>query len=79
MASLVLGPILRYVSETEATVWVETSAPCEVEVLGAILGQFDRDEEAERQRPADAAPDEAPGTLEGYTLLDPVAKVQAVK
>jgi hypothetical protein len=31
---LVLGPLLRYVGETEATVWVETSAPCEVEVLG---------------------------------------------
>jgi hypothetical protein len=34
MASLVLGPLLRYVGETEATVWVETDAPCEVEVLG---------------------------------------------
>jgi PhoD-like phosphatase len=31
---LILGPLLRYVSETEATVWVETSEPCEVEVLG---------------------------------------------
>jgi hypothetical protein len=31
---LVLGPLLRYVGETEATVWVETSAPCEVEILG---------------------------------------------
>jgi PhoD-like phosphatase len=31
---LVLGPLLRYVSETEATVWVETDAPCEVEILG---------------------------------------------
>jgi hypothetical protein len=26
--------LLRYVSETEATVWVETSGPCEVEILG---------------------------------------------
>jgi PhoD-like phosphatase len=34
MPDLILGPLLRYVSETEATVWVETSAPCEVEVLG---------------------------------------------
>jgi hypothetical protein len=34
MADLVLGPLLRYASETEATVWVETDAPCEVEVLG---------------------------------------------
>jgi len=34
MADLVLGPVLRYVGETEATIWVETGAPCEVEVLG---------------------------------------------
>lgn len=31
---LVLGPLLRYVGPTEATIWVETDAPCEVEVLG---------------------------------------------
>jgi len=34
MPDLLLGPLLRYVSETEATVWVETSERCEVEVLG---------------------------------------------
>ena len=34
MTELILGPMLRYVSQTEATVWVETDAPCEVEVLG---------------------------------------------
>lgn len=34
MTDLVLGPLLRYASETEATVWVETDGPCEVEVLG---------------------------------------------
>jgi PhoD-like phosphatase len=34
MPDLLLGPLLRYVSETEATVWVETSEACEVEVLG---------------------------------------------
>ena len=34
MGDLLLGPLLRYVSETEATVWVETSEACEVEVLG---------------------------------------------
>jgi hypothetical protein len=33
-AELVLGPLLRYVGETEATVWIEADAPCEVEVLG---------------------------------------------
>src|SRR5918992_1751902 len=35
MPSLVLGPLLRYVGETEAVIWVETDAECEVEVLGA--------------------------------------------
>ncbi len=34
MPDLLLGPLLRYVSETEATIWVETSDACEVEVLG---------------------------------------------
>jgi hypothetical protein len=34
MTELVLGPILRYVGTHDATVWVETDAPCEVEVLG---------------------------------------------
>ncbi|MBS1891054.1 MAG: alkaline phosphatase D family protein [Actinobacteria bacterium] len=40
MADLVLGPMLRYVSETEATVWVETDEPCEVAVLGAVEPTF---------------------------------------
>ena len=34
MGGLILGPMLRYVSDTEATIWVETDAPCEVEILG---------------------------------------------
>jgi PhoD-like phosphatase len=34
MPELVLGPLLRYVGETDAVIWVETDAPCEVEVLG---------------------------------------------
>ena len=33
-SELLLGPLLRYVSETEATIWVETSEACEVEILG---------------------------------------------
>jgi hypothetical protein len=37
---LVLGPVLRYTSETEACVWVETDAPGEVEVLGATAPTF---------------------------------------
>ena len=32
--ALLLGPMLRYVSETEATIWVETDRQCRVEVLG---------------------------------------------
>jgi hypothetical protein len=34
MARLLLGPILRHVGRTDATVWVETDGPCAVEVLG---------------------------------------------
>ncbi len=34
MPSLVLGPLLRYVDEQVATVWVQTDAACEVEILG---------------------------------------------
>jgi len=34
LTDLVLGPLLRFVSDTEATVFVETSDPCEVEILG---------------------------------------------
>jgi hypothetical protein len=35
VAFLVLGPLLRHVDSCSATVWVETDAPCTVEVLGA--------------------------------------------
>lgn len=38
--SLVLGPLLRYVGESEATVWVETDGACEVEVLGRRTRSF---------------------------------------
>jgi hypothetical protein len=34
LPDLVLGPMLRYACDTEAPVWVETDAACEVEVLG---------------------------------------------
>ncbi|MDQ6834732.1 MAG: alkaline phosphatase family protein [Actinomycetota bacterium] len=34
MAKLILGPMLRFLDANAATVWVETDAPCEVEVLG---------------------------------------------
>ncbi|SHG80272.1 PhoD-like phosphatase [Jatrophihabitans endophyticus] len=31
---LLIGPVLRFVGRTDATVWVETDEPCEVEILG---------------------------------------------
>src|SRR4249919_2910242 len=40
MPGLVIGPLLRYAGSTEATVWVETDAPCEVAVLGRTARTF---------------------------------------
>jgi hypothetical protein len=40
MPELVLGPLHRFAGETEATVWVETDAACEVEVLGRRVRTF---------------------------------------
>lgn len=40
MANLLIGPMLRYVSDAEATIWLETDAPCEVEVLGHRTATF---------------------------------------
>jgi hypothetical protein len=37
---LILGPMLRYLDETQATVWMETGGPCEVEVLGRKASTF---------------------------------------
>src|SRR5690242_21592592 len=33
-AELVLGPLLRYAGTESASFWLETSRPCEVEILG---------------------------------------------
>jgi hypothetical protein len=41
MALLVLGPLLRYVGDTEASVWVETDDACEVDVLGHTARTFE--------------------------------------
>jgi hypothetical protein len=41
MAGLLVGPLLRYVGRTEATVWVETDAACEVEILGHTARTFE--------------------------------------
>lgn len=40
MPDLVLGPMLRYLDEHQATVWVETDGPCEVDVLGRRARTF---------------------------------------
>jgi hypothetical protein len=40
VADLILGPMLRYVGENEATVWVETDARCDVEILGRSTSTF---------------------------------------
>jgi len=40
MANIVLGPLLRYVDPTRATVWVETDAPSMVTVLGCSAPTF---------------------------------------
>jgi hypothetical protein len=37
---IVLGPMLRYAGTESATFWVETSAPCEVEILGRRTSTF---------------------------------------
>ena len=38
---LVLGPLLRYVGETDATIWVETDRACQVEILGHQARTFE--------------------------------------
>ena len=40
MSTLELGPLLRHVGTTTATIWVETSEACTVEVLGASAPTF---------------------------------------
>ncbi len=40
MAKLLLGPLLRHVGERDASIWVETTEPCEVEVrAGDVTGR----------------------------------------
>ena len=40
MAELLVGPLLRYTGSTQATVWVETDAACEVAVLDRTARTF---------------------------------------
>jgi hypothetical protein len=39
--ALVLGPMLRYADETQATIWVETDRECLVEILGRQARTFE--------------------------------------
>ena len=41
MAEIVLGPMVRYVGEEEATVWLETDAACEAKVLDTSAKTFE--------------------------------------
>jgi hypothetical protein len=41
VARLVLGPLLRHVGAEDATMWVETDGPCEVEVCGCSDRTFE--------------------------------------
>jgi hypothetical protein len=43
MARLLLGPLLRHIGERDATIWVETDAPCEVEVRAGDAGAGGRE------------------------------------
>jgi hypothetical protein len=38
---LIVGPMLRYLNDREATVWVETDGACEVEILGHSARTFE--------------------------------------
>ncbi|MGV0717191.1 alkaline phosphatase D family protein [Mycolicibacterium sp. XJ662] len=41
MPEVRVGPLLRHVGETDATIWVETDTPCQVEVLGNRTETFE--------------------------------------
>ncbi|MDY6998895.1 MAG: alkaline phosphatase D family protein [Actinomycetota bacterium] len=41
MAEIRVGPLLRHVGQTDATVWVETDQACEVDVLGCVAPTFE--------------------------------------
>src|SRR5215210_2954685 len=65
-ASLLLGPMLRFVGEREAVFWVETDARCEVEVLGARERTFCVEGHHYALVHADGL---EPGTRYGYEVL----------
>lgn len=40
MPEILVGPMLRFIGDTEATVWVEVDEPCEVEILNHCAKTF---------------------------------------
>ena len=40
MPRIVVGPLLRYTGSTQATIWLETDAACEVRILGHVARTF---------------------------------------
>ncbi len=51
MTRLLIGPLLRHVGTTDATVWVETDEPCDVAVLGIARAHLDGGRAPLRPRP----------------------------
>jgi hypothetical protein len=80
MAGLVVGPLLRYVDERRATLWMETDRRCEVEVLGrreqtfAVEGHHYALVTVEGLEPASSQPYEV--ALDGRTVWPPPAADQ---
>jgi hypothetical protein len=69
MPELVLGPLLRYAGTSEATVWVETDAPCEVEVLvGGSAHRSRTFRVGEHHYALVHVTDLAPGSSRGYEV-----------
>jgi len=65
VTSLVLGPLLRHVGTTTASVWVETSGPATVEVLGQRTRTF---EVREQHYALVVVEDLEPGTVHAYEV-----------
>ena len=61
-----LGPVLRHVTDTTATVWVETDRACDVEVLGCRTRTFSV---ADHHYALVIIERLAPGSITPYTLL----------
>ncbi|HEU0244230.1 MAG TPA: alkaline phosphatase D family protein [Candidatus Limnocylindrales bacterium] len=69
MAELLLGPLLRHVGTHDVTVWVETDAPCEVEVRSATARATERTFAVAGHHYAIVVVDGLPaGTCEAYTV-----------